>query len=323
MSIKFFLKCIGVFLAIMCLIFLFPIILNFIFLFFENRKWTIQIFPAIESKEWLSFWGSYAGGIATLIAFLGMWYQNKKTLEINRKSLEFTRLETQVQIEKEKLEKIKEVLAVAIKSFDIHACNTLLNLRFEISGVEQKKIFLNAYENFIKSKTDMEIYTEIGYSFPDSENCEDNENCIPYNLRKKYYSMMKDYIEIIKTFQKFIENYILNKNQESILNNLKQQKEILKSQGITVESTKLDQQIEETISLIKRPEELFKILEEKVELINQIENIDKPMLTGLAISYIYEKERWIQDILSGKKQIDEKLSFICKKFTKPNEEKKK
>lgn len=150
----------------------------------------------LTNKEWLAFFGSYLGGVATLISILIMYYMNKEILISQKKSTEYS-------VEKENLKEIKNILVSCIGSFDIQIFFKFLKLGSNIDLKEQKMIFILAQEEVTKNQTLLEISTEINEKFEIDNKVVDERNILIIkikNLRDKYYKLNAFYYESLQFF---------------------------------------------------------------------------------------------------------------------------
>lgn len=180
-----------------------PLVINYLIrssnLVYQKYGWNISA-NELGNKEWFAFWGSFIGGIITLIAFIGAWYQNKKALEQQD-------LVTKAQFYKENLEEEKRVLVNVVKSVD-----TYLIYKFSYSMVsttihEKKSLLIHAQDALLQAQTELEIITDVASSFQQCEKCKNNPcnyKSAAVELRDYYYMVLSKFTNLINVFNDYI-----------------------------------------------------------------------------------------------------------------------
>lgn len=285
-----------------------PIVLNFLFIFFNFLSYETELQKLfadnLTNSHWLSFWGAYLPAVVTLFSIYILWKNNENIIKNQNdqtsKLLDSQKKEIQYNQDKEEINDLKRILLETLLSFNTEIFFNFLSLKDNIDIVEQKNIFLKAQSEVVRCQTQVELLTDMLISF---ENCHcERKMCekrkVIENLRNKYFDESTKYYELLSFFltniiekrvekekhQELYENYF---KEKILLENLREdekRKEEL-SAKIELESEKIKEILNE----------IFEILKPKIEIVKKFRENDYSELKGAFKEYLLHKEKEVQN----------------------------
>lgn len=290
------------------LILMLPIVLNFLFIFFNFLSYETELQKLfadnLTNSHWLSFWGAYLPAIVTLFSIYILWKNNENIIKNQNdqtsKLLDSQKKEIQYNQDKQEINDLKRILLETLLSFNTEIFFNFLSLKDNIDIVEQKNIFLKAQSEVVRCQTQIELLTDMLISF---ENCHcETKMCekrkVIENLRNKYFDESTKYYNLLSFFvtniiekgvqkekhQELYENYF---KEKILLENLREYENRRKELSIKIEFE--SEKIKEILN------EIFEILKPKIEIVKKFRENDYSELKGAFKEYLLHKEKEIKD----------------------------
>ena len=285
-----------------------PIVLNFLFIFFNFLSYETELKKLfadnLTNSHWLSFLGAYLPGVVTLFSIYILWKNNENIIknqnDQTRKLLESQKKEIQYNQDKQEINNLKRILLETLLSFNTEIFFNFLSLKDNIDIVEQKNIFLKAQSEVVRCQTQIELLTDMLISF---ENCHcETKMCekrkVIENLRNKYFDESTKYYNLLSFFvTNIIEKEVQKEKHQELYENYFKEK-ILLENLIEYENRRKEISIKIELESEKIKEilnEIFEILKPKIEIVKKFKENDYSELKGAFKEYLLHKEKEIKD----------------------------
>ena len=285
-----------------------PIVLNFLFIFFNFLSYEMKLQKLfadnLTNSHWLSFWGAYLPAVVTLFSIYILWKNNENIIknqnDQTNKLLDSQKKEIQYNQDKQEINDLKRILLETLLSFNTEIFFNFLSLKDNTDIVEQKNIFLKAQNEVLRCQTQIELLTDMLISF---ENCDcETKICEKRlaieTLREQYFIEAKKYYELLSFFlTKIIFKEEEKEKYQQMYKGLLKEKIILEK-VINEDAIKkeIDKEIEEKIKKIEEiKHEIFELLKPKVIEINKFREDDYIALKGIFKQYLLYKEKETKD----------------------------
>ena len=285
-----------------------PIVLNFLFIFFNFLSYEMKLQKLfadnLTNSHWLSFWGAYLPAVVTLFSIYILWKNNENIIknqnDQTNKLLDSQKKEIQYNQDKQEINDLKRILLETLLSFNTEIFFNFLSLKDNTDIVEQKNIFLKAQNEVLRCQTQIELLTDMLISF---ENCDcETKICEKRlaieTLREQYFIEAKKYYELLSFFlTKIIFKEEEKEKYQQMYKGLLKEKIILeKVINEDARKKEIDKEIEEKIKKIEEiKNEIFELLKHKVIEINKFREDDYIALKGIFKQYLLYKEKETKD----------------------------
>lgn len=289
------------------LILMLPIVLNFLFIFFNFLSYETELQKLfadnLTNSHWLSFWGAYLPAVVTLFSIYILWKNNENIIKNQNdqtsKLLDSQKKEIQYNQDKQEINDLKRILLETLLSFNTEIFFNFLSLKDNIDIVEQKNIFLKAQSEVVRCQTQIELLTDMLVSFENC-NCETKiceKRLAIETLREQYFIEVKKYYELLSFFlTKIIFKEEEKEKYQQMYEGLLKEKIILEkviNEG--ARKKEIDKEMEEKIKKIEEiKNEIFGLLKPKVIEINKFREDDYIALKGVFKQYLLHKEKEIK-----------------------------